>query len=91
MKIDKLIAVEVDHCFQSYGCLLVAKENFGEGKKIMYSGDTRPCANLINYAQKCTLLIHEASFGDDMEKEAYERRHTTTLQALALVEKIQPW
>ena len=88
MKIDKLIAVEVDHCFQSYGCLLVAEENFGAGNKILYSGDTRPCVNLVNYAHNCTLLIHEATFSDDMEEEARLRRHTTTKQAIAVVDKI---
>ena len=50
MKIDQMIAVEVDHCPQSYACLLIANENFGPGNKIIYSGDTRPCQNFINYA-----------------------------------------
>jgi len=39
MDIDRLIAVEVDHCPQSYACL-VESQSFG---KIIYSGDTLPC------------------------------------------------
>jgi ribonuclease BN (tRNA processing enzyme) len=44
--LEKVIAVEVDHCPQSYGCLLLG----ANGDKIVYSGDTLPCQNLINYA-----------------------------------------
>lgn len=39
MNVDKLLAVEVDHCIESYGCL-VQSPDFG---RILYSGDTRPC------------------------------------------------
>lgn len=42
MGIEKVIAVEVDHCPQSYACLLVGPE-LGPGQKIIYSGDTCPC------------------------------------------------
>lgn len=38
----KLIAVEVDHCPQSYACMLIG-DSLGPGKKLIYSGDTRPC------------------------------------------------
>lgn len=37
--LKKIIAVEVDHCPQSYGCLLLTEKN----EKIIYSGDTLPC------------------------------------------------
>ena len=56
MDIDRVVAVEVDHCPQSYACLVEG----GMGK-VIYSGDTVPCQNLINYGQKATLLIHEAT------------------------------
>ena len=41
----KIVAVEVDHCPQSYGCLIYSMDEnvFGPGNKIVYSGDTRPC------------------------------------------------
>ena len=60
------------------------------GKKIIYSGDTRPCKNLINYARGCQLLIHEATFTDSFDKKASINRHTTTSQALDLIKEIQP-
>ena len=60
------------------------------GKKIIYSGDTSPCKNLINYAKGCQLLIHEATFIDGFEKKASKNRHTTTSQALDVIKEIQP-
>ena len=39
MDFEKVIAVEVDHCPQSYGCLLVNKQH----GNIIFSGDTTPC------------------------------------------------
>jgi len=68
MGIDKLLAIEVDHCPQSYGCLIVSKDgSLGQGDKLIYSGDTLPCTNFINYAQGAAVLIHEATLGSDMQ------------------------
>ena len=64
--LSKVIAVEVDHCPQSYGCLLLQTN----GDKIVYSGDTLPCQNLVNYAHNCKVLIHEATLEDGLEKDA---------------------
>ena len=55
--IDKIVAVEVDHCPQSYACLLISA---GHGN-IIYSGDTLPCQNLLNYGKNVRVLIHEAT------------------------------
>ena len=78
MNIDKMIAVEVSHCPQSYACLLSASDNFGPGNKIIYSGDTLPCQNFINYAKGCSLMIHEATLAKGMEEDAQKKKHTTT-------------
>lgn len=91
MGIEKIIAVEVDHCPQSYACLLVGQNGLGPGGKILYSGDTTPCNNLINYAQGCSLLIHEATLEAGMEADAFYKKHTTTKQCVDLVKQIQPW
>ena len=86
MNINKILAVEVDHCPQSYACLISADSHFGPGNKIVYSGDTRPCQNLVNYARgNCSLLIHEATFSADLKQEAIQRRHTTSAEAVQLV------
>ncbi len=59
--------------------------------RIIYSGDTRPCQNFINYARDSTLLIHEATLGKGMEKEAWNKKHTTTTQAIDIIKETKPW
>ena len=92
MNIDHMLAIEVEHCPQSYACMIVAESNFGPGTKIVYSGDTRPCQNLINYARGgCSLLIHEATMSADLQELAVRNRHTTTAEALEVARQIKPW
>ena len=85
--LSKIIAVEVDHCPQSYACLLLTEKN----DKIVYSGDTLPCQNLINYAQDCKILIHEATLEDGLERDAKQKKHTTTGQAIEVGQKVNTW
>jgi len=61
MGIEKMLAIEVDHCPSSYGCFLTVTD-YGN---IIYSGDTRVCINLENYAQNAKILIHEATHPED--------------------------
>jgi len=48
---------------------------------MVYSGDTRPCQSLIDAARDVTLLVHEATFENDMWEEAIKKRHSTTKEA----------
>ena len=89
MNIEKMIAVEVLHCPQSYACLLLGGTNMGPGNKIIYSGDTRPCQNFINYARKSSLVIHEATFQKGLESPL--QKHTTSQEAVDLMKEIKPW
>ena len=82
LDIDHIITFEVDHCPQSYGILL--QSSFG---KIIYSGDTRPCQNLINYSKSAKILIHEATFNSNQQKEALIKKHTTTSEAIEIIKK----
>jgi ribonuclease Z len=87
----QILAIEVEHCPQSYGCLLHSQNEFGVGNKVVYSGDTRPCQNLINYAQGASLLIHEATLESGMEEDALKKKHTTTKEAMEIIRKVKPW
>lgn len=49
-----------------------------------YSGDTRPCDNLIEAGQNATLLVHEATLEDGMMAEAIAKRHSTTQEAVSV-------
>lgn len=47
-----------------------------------YSGDTKPSDNLIRAGQGATLLIHEATLGDDQKEMAEAKGHSTIGQAI---------
>ncbi|ORY33064.1 hypothetical protein BCR39DRAFT_520998 [Naematelia encephala] len=52
------------------------------GWRIVYSGDTRPCASLAKHGKDATLLIHEATLEDGMEELADTKGHSTFTQAI---------
>ena len=84
MDISKLISVEVDHCPYAFAPLLLNKNN---EKLLVYSGDSRPCQNLVNYAKYAKLLIHEATFDDSYAQEALRKKHSTISDALKVSKK----
>jgi len=47
------------------------------GRKIVYSGDTRQSENLVELAENADLLIHEATFDDELKERAVEDGHST--------------
>jgi ribonuclease Z len=51
------------------------------GRKIVYSGDTRPFDNFIEFAQGADLVIHEATFDDALVEKAQLDGHSTPSQA----------
>ena len=66
--LEALISFPVVHCPQAFGVVLKAAERTNSvgkvipGWKIVYSGDTRPCPELIEASRGATVLIHEASY-----------------------------
>ncbi|CAH9095462.1 unnamed protein product [Cuscuta europaea] len=86
--LEGLISFPVIHCPLAYGVVLRAAErtiSVGKripGWKIVYSGDTRPCPDLIEASRGATVLIHEATFEDGMLEEAIARNHSTTKEAV---------
>uniref|UniRef100_A0A8D2PC32 Zinc phosphodiesterase ELAC protein 2 n=1 Tax=Zosterops lateralis melanops TaxID=1220523 RepID=A0A8D2PC32_ZOSLA len=69
---------EVQHCKNAFACSVIHKS----GWKVVYSGDTMPCMALVQMGKNANLLIHEATLEDGMEKEAIEKTHSTTSQAI---------
>jgi ribonuclease Z len=55
-----------------------------QGRKIGYSGDTRPTRKLARFFSGCDLLIFDSTFrGSDADK-AVERKHSTCVEAAEL-------
>lgn len=51
------------------------------GRVVVYSGDTRPCRSLTQLARGADLLIHEATFTEELRDEALARGHSTAAEA----------
>ena len=71
-------AVEVD------GRVVSPEEVVGPprpGRRVVYSGDSRPSREVVEMAMGADLLIHEATFGDSEERRARETRHSTAAGA----------
>ncbi|HSP78752.1 MAG TPA: MBL fold metallo-hydrolase, partial [Myxococcaceae bacterium] len=51
------------------------------GRRLVLSGDTRPCPALVRAARDADLLVHESTFSDDEQARAHETRHSTAREA----------
>jgi len=57
------------------------------GKKVTYIPDTRPCAAAAELAMGSDLLIHESTFGHDLQKSAIEGGHSTAKEAAQIAKR----
>lgn len=57
------------------------------GRKIVYSGDTRPSQNIERESEGADLLIHDGTFGDELRDWALETKHSTASEAAQLAKK----
>jgi len=57
------------------------------GRKIVYTGDTRPFERLVKFAENADLLIHDATLDDELAEKAFEDGHSTPSQAAETAKK----
>ena len=57
------------------------------GRKVVYTGDTRPCDDVLRLALGADLLIHDATLADDLAEKAHEDGHSTPTQAAQTAKK----
>jgi len=51
------------------------------GRRLVYTGDTRPCESVVAAATEADLLIHDGSFAQDLADRAVETAHSTAREA----------
>ena len=54
------------------------------GRSVVVTGDTEPCAPVLEAARGASVLVHEATFLDEDRDRARETRHSTAREAAAL-------
>ena len=57
------------------------------GRKIGYSGDTRPSLGLARFFSGCDLLVFDSTFRRGDANKAIERRHSTSVEAAQLAKR----
>lgn len=66
------------------GRVIEPSELVGEarpGRRIVFTGDTRPAKSTIDISEGADLLIHEATFSDEEHARAVETGHATSREA----------
>lgn len=57
------------------------------GRKVVYTGDTRPCESVIKLAENCDVLIHDGTFSHEEKELVEDSAHSTNKQAAEVAKK----
>jgi ribonuclease Z len=57
------------------------------GRRVVFTGDSRPCESTATMAAGADLLIHEATFADEEQPRALETGHSTAREAAEIAAK----
>ncbi|KAF9883501.1 hypothetical protein FE257_003415 [Aspergillus nanangensis] len=76
--LSNLLATKVNHCRGAMAVSLC----FADGFKVSFSGDCRPSPSFAAIGRGSTVLIHEATFQNNMHMSAVAKKHSTIAEAL---------
>jgi ribonuclease Z len=76
--IKEWVTAPAHHCQSSFTMAATFKDGF----KLAYSGDTRPTDSFTIIGKGATLLVHEATFDDELIGEAVAKKHSTIGEAI---------
>ena len=62
-------------------------EGVVEGRKLVYTGDTRPLEKIADVSKNADVLIHDSSFTSDIQEWAEATKHSTALEAAEIARK----
>lgn len=57
------------------------------GRKVVYSGDTRPFEGMVEFSVDADLLIHDSTLADDLAEKAKKEGHSTPSQAAKIAKR----
>lgn len=80
-------ACHVNHCWGAMAVSLTFPRDANDPSsvpplKVSYSGDCRPSRNFAAIGRDSTVLVHEATFDDELRGDAVAKKHSTTGEAL---------
>ena len=78
--LSNLVPVSVNHCWGAQAVSLT----FPTGFKFSYSGDCRPSRDFATIGKGTTVLLHEATFDDELKDDALAKKHSTTSEAIGV-------
>jgi ribonuclease Z len=87
--VSDIQACAVSHCHGAMAVSLTFPQDSSSSSstpplKVSYSGDCRPSATFPLIGRDTTVLIHEATFDDELQGDAIAKKHSTTSEALGI-------
>ncbi|RAL16921.1 ribonuclease Z [Aspergillus homomorphus CBS 101889] len=83
--LSDILPARVQHCRGAMAVSLV----YPDGFKLSFSGDCRPSPSFALTGRGSTVLIHEATFQDDMAGSAVAKKHSTFSEAMAVARQME--
>ncbi|KAH8728140.1 hypothetical protein GQ44DRAFT_747932 [Phaeosphaeriaceae sp. PMI808] len=82
-------SARVAHCHGSMAVSFTFPPSSADPKhvkplKVSYSGDCRPSQHFAKIGKDSTVLVHEATFDDELQGDAKAKKHSTTSEALGI-------